>query len=249
MNKTTRAVYRRSFRRNKSIFAQTADGVLGTLFTYVIIAVFLRECGASSAAAGIVSILFTAVTVTVYSLITEMRFERHIRKERARVAEEMKSRELLMMPDGKFAELVHAEQYEDAILFRDNEKMPRDMLLCIYRAAKNENKKQITIITIDGADEKAAEMLKYVKDMKIDIVSADKTCLAEPADEAIDAEFVRERCCKRKKWFSAQMPSRWLVCGAVMILLSFVLRFSLYYRIIGIACMWVWAVKGIGRRV
>ena len=256
MNKATQFCYIRAFEKGKSIPAFILDIILGIPLLYIAVNLILRELGAVKAAAAIISVCAVLVLIVLYILIFQVRLERFIKREREKITDEMCARKALLMPEADFFELakkVAVSKGKDCSFvcaFQTACETDADSIIKAYRQAKAQGMDSVFIVSLSPLSEDAEKTVEYIDDIRIDTADQkDITAILregeEFTDEKADAEFVKRFNKKRpsKNFFRRLTAEKrilpYLICGILFFVLSLVLKYSLYYRLLGAFCIWI----------
>lgn len=257
-DKSIEKLYRRRYIKNRSFFMYITDLLLALPLIYIISGLILREFGFSRGAAYIIAIQVTLIAVVLYFLISRIRFDRFIKSERKRICRELCMAEGLLMPEAEFMslakKLAENSHCESSCIFAFQNVRPLDaeQILSCYRKAKASKHKpaykSVFIAALYPPSDDAMTYISYVEDMEIKIadcndLSALLKTRIDATDDALDEKFAEEyrRVYAKPPFFKRILKqhriSPYLICGTCLYILSFFLKYSLYYRLLGAFCM------------
>lgn len=268
MNKDVRSCYKRSRSGERTAFARIADKVFYTVLTYLILKLLLQEAGFASYAAGLMAICFTVIFLIAAHIVSDIMLDRYIRRDRKDRMRRKFAFDLAMMSDEEFMRLVDASLEDQRSGPKHMEVIQRispvnaDDVLKGCRAARNEGADTLVIAASSKIDDSAKEYAKNVGNMKIVFVSSDELVelmLKENGvdDEAADALFMaeqEEKTAKKKRSISEKFAAQknfapYFMCGFALFVLSLFTRFSLYYKLIAVVCVWAGSFKLVRQKL
>lgn len=242
------SAYKRAYAGNKTVFARTADALFGAVIFNAAVYFILREIGASRAAAYISSLLITAFGICAFALYRERRFGKYLQRERTAIKKQMTARRAMLMSDDELVSCFGEKltKYGSTVILRSFDPVSADAAAAAYRQAREEKVPSLCLITISGISDDAKKLLDSIDDMETEVMTVideEGTVSAVTDDEADEEYIMRLRSQREARKKSAGTPLHgYLICGLVLMGLSLVLRYSLYYRIMGAFCLWLWAV-------
>lgn len=247
MDRQTLRCYKRSMRKNKSVFFTVADCVTWAIIIYVMASLFFREIGFVRHTAAYLAVCACMLYFVLYMLIDRIRFEKFLKKERRRLLREDIQRTFLLMSDDEFSAKVASFADDDShmIALHNSKETDADCILKAYREAKCMGKNSVTVVSLSPLTKDACDMARNIADAEIKIVSQDEIIAVgvdekKHTDEYADRLFLREyETLHPKKTLKSFLQNRrgaYPLCGVILLILSFFLKYSLYYRLLAGFC-------------
>ena len=123
--------------------------------------------------------------------------------------------------------------------------MDADALLFIYRKATAAGEKSFSLVSLYGFDDEARAQIKKL-DAQITLYDGDDMLkavgLTECSDDEADAAFAaavnEQKKPRLKERFGKGSAKAYLFCGIMLFVMSLFVRFTLYFRFVGVICIW-----------
>ena len=248
--------YKRSLYGSRSVLARAVDFIILRAMLFIIFFLwFSTRMGASA-----LSYLLSAILVLLFSIAAAMfesiRMDACKRRVNARLVQEIIRERILLMTPGDFSAMVHSycranrEAYGDDCMvcpLQRSEKLNRDTMLCVYRAARRRGYKTVALFSPAPVSEEAESLIKRDDIVIIPQGDAVFSAMAEmnkltPDEAAVRARIlsqVREKREERKKSanpFIIGRVRRYWLGSAVLLTASFFVEYTLYYRLMAAVC-------------
>lgn len=249
------AYYKRKFHKGKSIFARIVDFIFVRFIACAVLFLWFSSLISNTVLIAVLTAVSLGVFCVFAALLTSILFTRAIKKERLRIAEKLYSERLAILDKNGFTKIVeyciqhNPSKYKDSLLCvsQCKGKLSEELMLRICRKARSLKMQKVTIFCISGATDEAAAMCEQYK-IEVKTVCAKalmpfaKNIL--PSDDEIDAaitEYEQAYREKRKKLAASPLApikaKRYWLMALILFIASFFVRYALYYRILGGACL------------
>ncbi len=250
MDKRLKKIYLRTYRRGRNPAAYYIDRLF--LLAITVFAVYLaaRPQLQNRTICTIVS-LFVALTVFIMLKLTdERRLARHINKLRSAAAQQVIDCKLMLMEPDALSDLINPDREPSVIVHSRAECVTADDVRHAFIAVEAQAAPNVIIVAYSKPTEAAKRMIKqlngsvsvqtpqeYAKDRIMRSISV--------SEDEIDAQIIAAHEKKRDaaafvkslKLLSKQRALRYLGVGALLMLCSFYMRYSLYFRLLSTLCI------------
>lgn len=247
--------YRRKFYKGKTFFARAVDFVFLRLVAGAALFLWFSSLISNTILVVVLSAAALAVFCVLAALITSIRFDGFIKKERLRIHDKLYTERLAILDKQDFSLIVNEYASKNTLQHNDTLicasqctcKINDELMLRICRKARRINANKLIIFCISGVtDEAKALSERYKFSAQYITAKALKPFASEivPANGDIDDAILESEKAyheKRKKAASSPLnPIKakryWLIAFALFAA-SFFVRYALYYRILGGACL------------
>ncbi|MBQ9949527.1 MAG: hypothetical protein IJO93_02270 [Clostridia bacterium] len=250
MDRQTLRCYKRAMRKNKNVFFTVADCVTWAILVYVIASLIFREIGFVRHTAAYLAFCACMLYLVLYMLAGRIRLEKFMKKERRRILHDDVRRTFLLMSDDEFEAKVASLAHDDShlIALHNSKETDADCILKAYREAKGMGKNSVTLVSLSPLTKDACDMAENIADAKIRIISQDEIVAVgvdekKHTDEYADRLFLREyETLHPKKTLKSFLQNRrgaYPLCGVILLILSFFLKYSMYYRLLAVFCFYM----------
>jgi len=239
-------IYVRMFHKGRGAFAYFLDSIALFAVTGTLIYLAVRLRFANRTAALVLTFISLGFFAAVRHIVNGYKLERHIKRLRADCEQRLKARKLML----KFSEVVpHLTIKPDCHITYSAEIITCDEIIACIKQGKRR------IIGIAQPSEKAKELMAAFEIKVLSPLEAQDSGIQIDAldvtEEEIDLELIKSNAAIKPMSFSsfigslrllsAERAVRYFCTGAVLFLLSFIVRYGLYYRLVGMLCL---AVSG-----
>lgn len=228
--------YRRGRRTAAHIIDNTAACILAAVLFWLAVRTRIANTSAALLLTAICVLLFAAVEKTV----SELRFNRFVRKLREETRIKISEQKARLNYKKIYEELTH----DDLYICRGIEALTADEVCAAYSAGYNR------IASLAAPTEAAKKLLDLtgieVKSPAELNANIDKS-LTEANEDEIDRAIISSVKTKKArglkaflnnlKELSRERALRYLFTGAMLVLLSFAVKYRIYYRLMGSACL------------
>ncbi len=245
--------YRRKFYKGKTFFARAVDFVFLRFVAGTAAFLWFSSQLDNTVLVAVLSIAALAVFCVLAALVRSIRFDGFIKKERLRIYEKLYTERLVILDKQSFSRIVkeyiakNSLPLEGALICVSQcaAKLSDELMLRILRKARRERANKLIIFCISGAsDEAKALPERYKFSAQYIGAKALKPFAHEitPTDDDIDCAILEsEKAEKKKKAVSSPLnpikAKRYWFVAFALFAASFFVRYALYYRILGGACL------------
>ncbi|NLB61572.1 MAG: 2TM domain-containing protein [Clostridiales bacterium] len=256
MEKKLSSYYRQRFSGDRTFFARITD----TIFFVVVIALIGYRYFARQSIAWYIAILLGfalgILVLVAYRIINSMRFERFVEKERRQIEKEIALSRLSVMSESDYSKIVESivkveniNRFKCLILsFQNIDEICADEIAKAYRQAISNKYEKVYVFSCSKLSAKASDFIDSIKNVEFVIYTQDQLFdytkrLFPISDDEIDETIIKrenkkreERKSRYKSAFSKSRLTPYFVFGAFLLIASYFVRFSLYYRLLAGMC-------------
>lgn len=262
MKETNRILryYKKRMYHGRSLAARILDLISLRLILFAACYLWFLSTVRDQAVSVILSITAVLMFSVIMALIHSLRLDRFIEKERKRLVGENLREQLALMPRQEFARLARQAAQalpdytnpggkpcyrgEPCLVYAMQQLTPPtlDDMLSVYRAARRKQVSEVLLYTAVPAGADAEAFLRRLSEVSIHpqspeiLVELSRTEQNEMcADELITkklSDAAAEKKRKRAQPFAKGQTRRYLICAAILLAISFLTRYTLYYRLL-----------------
>ena len=247
--KSVRRYFRRGLAGGRSALARAVDCVALRALILAGAFLFFRQRVTGLLWALLLAVLSLLLGMVLLHIVYELRFERYVGKEMRRLRRHLLSKRITLMDKTALLPIVQTlAGGENPSLLFCAEPASADALLPLAR------KRGVTTVCATGGYSPAAERFAAQAGLTLIPQSALLDAAARqglsPSDTDIYRYILEEDANRRKKrpslsglLFSGGAAKKDLVTGFVLLALSFLSRYTLYYRLLATVCMSIFSVN------
>ncbi len=247
--------YRRKYYKGKTLFARIVDFVFLRAVAAAALFLWFSSRISNTVLAAVLSATALAVFCVLAALVGSIRFDSFIKKERLRIYETIYAERLAILDKQSFSQLVKSYiaksslSLDGAIICVSQSacKLSDELMLRICRKARREKASKLIIFCISGVSDEAKALSERYK-FSVQYIGAKAlkpfACEITPTDSDIDnAMLENEKAYREKRKKAASSPlnpikaKRYWFIAFALFAASFFVRYALYYRILGGACL------------
>ncbi len=253
--RTVELYYRRVFSAGRSALGRALDYIALRLVLFCAAFLFFRPRVTALLPALLLALTVLMAAMLLLRMVREACFTRFCAREGARLRGEILSERLMLLPERRFAALAAPLAGDCTPCFMQcAEAADANALLACLRAEGSHKKLAVCSTAGFSASARAFAAARPERLMLIEtstlIAAAEKTEL-RPSEAELCAHIIRmetgrraQNREKRRAPFAEGGAKKYFLAAAVLVLASFITRYSLYYRMLAGFCMLL-AVTGL----
>lgn len=251
--KIIRQYYKRRMYKGRSAVARALDYIGFRLIAFGALYLWFYSIAPNQLLTVTLSLISVAIISIAAELYKSLKMESFIKKERTLIAEKHMQVYFTLMPREEYIKAVQSVLMEDETFIyavQAAQELEPDAILNIYRMAAQRGAKTIKIVTTNDVGEKAASYARTLPDIDIKILSAVSVLgkgdspFFSVTEEEIDGHILGEyilmhsrRKLLRTVPFQKIRTRRYIITALVLIAVSFITEYALYYRLLASACL------------
>ncbi|MCR5610932.1 MAG: hypothetical protein K6F68_03770 [Clostridiales bacterium] len=228
-------IYRTSFRGGRRLPAFVFDSVFLCAASFFGVYLAVRPHFRNRTAAAAISVIVLSLAVLVFIAVRRFLFERHVEKMRREAEDELFGLKLIMEPE---LDSLLSPHDPSVYISRSIDALTADEVKNAYLACE----KPVTVIAFAEPTEAAKKLLGSLSDIAVktpvEYFGRERLGFVKAGESEIDAQIIKKHggICKRpalrKELFkiSKERASKYLLLGFALMLMSFFMRFAVYYR-------------------
>lgn len=247
--KSIRRYFRRGLAGGRSALARAVDYVVLRLLILAGAFLFFRQRVGGLLWALLLALLSLLLGMVLLHIVYELRFERYVAKEMRRLRRRLLSQKIALMDKRTLLPIAQSLSGDKtpALLFCA-EPVSADALLPLAR------KKGVTMVCATAGYSQGAESFAAQAGLRLIPLGALLDAAAAhglaPGNHDIYRSILQEeanKCRKRPRLsgllFAGGSAKKYLVTGLILLALSFLSRYTLYYRLLATVCMSIFSVN------
>lgn len=253
--------YKRSFYGGRSKVVRIIDSILIAALIFLAYYAIIKPRIRYGTAAFLLVLTLTAVTLIAYKIVNALRLSRHINGLRNAMRTMLENQALMLLPSIEYENRIRSALNRSCYIIQKTEKLDCDDIYSAARYAKHNGCDKLSIVALSEPTREAVEAAKRLCETDISFENAREIVYNSPnapviSEIDIDRAIVlrygkaqRTKLSSRFKQDSAlSRTKQYFIVGALLFALSFIMKHSIFVRLIASIALTLSAVmKFTGR--